>query len=100
MMLLTKEIRAKLPPLYATEDTPMDKKVAVVKFFTPFSNWTWFACEFDGEDTFFGYVMGLDNEWGYFTLSELASVKGPLGCPGVERDKFFKPQPIPAAALA
>ena len=99
MMLLTKANRDALPPLYSTEDVPLDKKVAVVKFFTPFSNWTWYACEFDGEDTFFGYVMGLECEWGYFSLSELASVKGPFGL-GIERDLHWRPGPPPTGAMA
>tara|TARA_A100001037_G_scaffold222820_1_gene200648 strand:+ start:900 stop:1187 length:288 start_codon:yes stop_codon:yes gene_type:complete len=91
MKLLTKELRAKLPPLYSTEK---DKDpTAVVKFFTPDSNWTWFATEFDGEDRFFGLVDGFDKELGYFSLSELASARGPLGLP-IERDRWFSPKPL------
>lgn len=65
--------------------------VAVVKFFTPDSNWTWYATEFDGDDLFFGLVDGFEKEIGYFRLSELKSVKGALGLP-IERDMFFKPK--------
>ena len=65
--------------------------VAVVKFFTPDSNWTWYATEFDGDDLFFGLVVGFEKEIGYFRLSELKSVKGALGLP-IERDMFFKPK--------
>ena len=91
MKLLTKELRAKLPPLYSTEK---DKDpTAVVKFFTPDSNWTWYATEFDGEDRFFGLVDGFDKELGYFSLSELASARGPLGLP-IERDRWFSPKPL------
>ena len=91
MKLLTKELRAKLPPLYSTEK---DKDpTAVVKFLTPDSNWTWFATEFDGEDRFFGLVDGFDKELGYFSLSELASARGPLGLP-IERDRWFSPKPL------
>jgi len=61
--------------------------------FTPWSNWTWYATEFDGKDTFFGYVVGIYPEWGYFSLSELQSIKGPWGL-GVERDLYFKPKPF------
>ncbi len=45
---------------------------------------------------FYGYasIFGDHNdEWGYFSLSELQSVKGPFGL-GIERDKFFDPKPI------
>ena len=91
MKLLTKELRAKLPPLYSTEK---DKDpTAVVKFFTPDSSWTWFATEFDGEDRFFGLVDGFDKELGYFSLPELASARGPLGLP-IERDRWFSPKPL------
>jgi hypothetical protein len=39
---------------------------------------------------FFGLVIGFEIELGYFSLSELTSVKGTLGLP-VERDLFFQP---------
>ena len=67
--------------------------MALIKFFTPDSNWTWYASEFDGEDIFFGLVSGFDVELGYFSLLELQSVRGPLGLP-IERDMHFKPQTL------
>lgn len=91
--LLTPELRAELPELYATEATPMAEKLAVAKFFTPDSNWTWYAVEFDGKDTFFGLVEGFESEYGYFSLSELESARGPLGLP-IERDLYFEPTPL------
>jgi len=87
--LLPDEIRAQLPPLYSGEEQGLEAR-ALVKFFTPDSNWTWYASEFDGEDRFFGLVSGLEVELGYFSLSELETVHGPLGLP-IERDKFFEP---------
>lgn len=96
MMLLTKALTKQLPALYTCEKTP-DPKV-VCKFFTPWSSWTWYAIEYDGRDTFFGYA---DNgcgggELGYFTLSELLSVKGPYGLK-IERDLWFSPCPLSKA---
>jgi hypothetical protein len=93
MKLLTQEIKAKLAkrPLYSTEKTP--EVLSIVKFFTPTSSFTWHVWEFDGEDTFFGFVtshLSPDGEWGYFSLSELSTVKGPFGL-GVERDLYYKP---------
>jgi hypothetical protein len=88
MKLLTNELRRQLPELYTTEHEE-DPQV-ICKFFTPDSNWTWYATEFDGDDTFFGFVEGLDNELGYFSLSELESVRGPLGL-RIERDLYFEP---------
>ena len=89
MKLLTKALRAKLPPLYANEEIGLDAK-AQVKFFTPDAQWTWYASEFDGEDLFFGLAVGFCAELGYFSLSELKGVRGVLGLP-VERDLYFKP---------
>lgn len=91
VLLLTQEDRRRLPALYSQENVA--DPVAQVKFFTPDGNWTWFATEFDGKDTFFGLVHGLDEELGYFTLSELSRVRGPLGL-AVERDRHFRPTPL------
>jgi len=91
MKLLTEEIRKKLPPLGSQAEN-MDPTI-IVKFFCPWNHWTWFAYEFDGEDIFFGYVKGDFNEIGSFSLSELESVRGPLGL-GIERDIHFRPKPL------
>jgi hypothetical protein len=91
MKLLTKEILAKLPKLYANEKKkPEDVKV-IVKFFHPMSSWTWLATEGeyneDGDFIFFGLVKGHEDELGYFSLRELESVK--VRGLGIERDRFF-----------
>jgi len=87
MKLLTEEIRRALPPIGDTEGLGLDAPI-IVKFFTPTSNWTWYATEFDGEDLFFGLVVGFEKEFGYFSLSELEAVRGPYGV-GIERDLYF-----------
>ena len=92
--LLPDEIREELPLLYANEELGLQAQ-ARVKFFTPDSNWTWYASEFDGEDTFFGLVIGQEMELGYFSLRELQKARGPLGMP-IERDIHFEPQPLEA----
>lgn len=92
MSLLPKEVREQLPELYANEELGLTA-VAVVKFFTPDSNWTWYATEFDGTDTFFGLVIGFMAELGYFSLSELEQVRGPMGLP-IERDEHFEPKTL------
>ena len=46
---------------------------------------------------FFGYISihgDFCDEWGYFSLSELQSVKCPPFGLGIERDIWFEPQPI------
>jgi hypothetical protein len=72
MKLLNEKIRKQLPPLYS-QDGKGGKAIAYAKFFSPSSNWTFYATEFDGEDTFFGLVEGFEKELGYFSLSELES---------------------------
>ena len=90
MKLLTKEILKKLPGL-AEQDGKGAEAIAYAKFFTPDSNWTWYATEFDPETgTFFGLVDGAEKELGYFTLPQLESVRGAFGLP-VERDRYFSP---------
>ena len=89
MQLMTQELQRTLPPLYANEAHGM-KALALVHYFTPDSNWDWYASEFDGIDLFFGLVKGFELELGYFTLSELAQWRGTLGLP-IERDLYWKP---------
>lgn len=102
--LLTKDLLKKIPPLYSQENVE-DPDIAV-KFFTPDAQWTWFVTEggvvreddegtdplstWDGKADviFFGLVDGFEKELGYFTLSELQSIRGGLGLP-IERDRFF-----------
>ena len=89
MKLLPEDIAKTLPKLYE-QDSKGDNAIAYVKFFDPCSQWTWYAMEFDGEDIFFGLVIGHETELGYFSLKELEGVKNKLGL-GIERDLYFKP---------
>ena len=89
--LMPAEIRGKIPKLDTTEEVPTDEKVLAVKFFSPYSDWTWYGVEFDGEDMFFGYVEGFEKEWGYFSLDELAKTQLGGMVPAVERDTSFRP---------
>jgi hypothetical protein len=90
--MMTKAIEKKLPKIGATEKIPVAEKEIIVKFFTPWSFWTWYAVEGqkteDGDYEFFGLVEGQETEWGYFRLSELTAVRGPFGLK-IERDMHF-----------
>ena len=92
MQLLTRELRCRLPPL-GGQDSKGGKAVAYVKFFTPDSSWTWYATEFDGQDTFFGLVEGQEKELGYFSLAELQGARGPMGL-AIERDLHWTPKTL------
>ncbi len=87
MRLLTEEIRRRLPGLYETDGE--DDPIVQVKFFATWCSWTWYATEFDGDNTFFGLVYGHVAELGYFSLSELQAGEGKLH--QVERDFHFMP---------
>ena len=92
MPLLTPALRASLPPLYGQEGAP--DPIVYARFFTPDSNWTWLATEFDPEEgRFFGLVDGFEAELGYFLLEELETSRGPLGL-SIERDLHFTPAPL------
>jgi hypothetical protein len=101
MKLFPDDVRKVLPPTYS-QDGKGGKAVAYVKFFTPDSNWTWYATEGEsiqdesGNETdfqFFGLVQGHFEELGYFSLRELEEVRGPMKLP-IERDLHFKPTPL------
>lgn len=89
---LPAEILDQLPALYSTEDQP--DPLAVVKYFAPDAQYTWYATEYDPEErVFFGLVQGHFEELGYFSLAELEDARGPWGLP-VERDLGFEPTPL------
>ena len=101
MKLLPKEIREQLPPLYA-QDGKGGKAIAYLKLFTPDSGWSWWITE--GQPILdeqgreidfecFALVQGHEKELGYVYLSELETVRGPMGLP-IERDLWFKPKPL------
>jgi hypothetical protein len=91
--LLPDEVRDRLPMLYSQEERGMDA-VAQVKFFTPWTSWTWYASEYDPtEELFFGVVVGLEREFGYFALAELVSISVPGGL-SIDRDEFWTPRPL------
>jgi hypothetical protein len=91
MQLLTKELEKRFAEVgcQSEENDPL----IVAKFFNPCGAGTWYATEYDPErKEFYGYVSifgDINDEWGYFSLSELESYKGPLGI-GLERDLYFE----------
>jgi hypothetical protein len=102
MKLMTKEIAKVLPKLGATEGVPMGERKVPLKFFDPCGRYTFYVLEWDGEDTFFGYVvspLGEDcDEFGYASLAEIAAVRNRLGL-GIERDKLWDPKTLLVKAV-
>ena len=101
MKLLPCKIRERLPKL-GEQDGKGGKAVAYAKCFTPSSSWSWYITEGspvrnkDNEPVdyiLFGLVEGQCKELGYFRLSELESVRGPMGLP-IERDLYWRPRTL------
>ena len=88
--LIPKDILETIPELYSSAE--ITDPICQVKLFTPDANWTWYIIEHSKEDgsTCYGYVQGLENELGYFSLEEISSVRGALNL-SVEQDMYFKP---------
>ncbi|MGJ0495380.1 DUF2958 domain-containing protein [Aliarcobacter cryaerophilus] len=88
--LLTNEQLQSIPELYAS--TILKDPICKFKIFLPNSNWTWYIIEIDKQDnnTCFGFVDGLEQELGYFTIRELENLRGLFGLK-VELDVSFKP---------
>lgn len=89
MILLTPELHERLLANGRQRDVD---HVPVVKFFNPLGAATWLATELDEDgDTLHGLAdLGFGcPEIGSFSLSEMASVRLPLGL-GIERDLFFE----------
>ena len=67
----------RIPRLYETEHVRLRDKMIYLHFFIGGCDW-WIA-EYDGDDIFFGFVILNDDlfnaEWGYFSFSELKSIK-------------------------
>ena len=63
------------------------KAKAIIHYFSPASNWDWYASEFDGKDTFFGLVSGFELELGYFSLQELESLEIPVNLHFIKEEK-------------
>ncbi len=95
MKLLTRELEARFAEV-GTQDGAEDATI-ICKFFNPEGAGTWYAISYDpAERMFFGYVSifgDWNDEYGYFSLDELESIKGRFGL-GIERDLHFGERPI------
>lgn len=93
--LMTKEVGNTIPPLYTNEDASEDEVVVQAKLFSPYSNWTWYITEWDGDSGLcFGLVDGFATELGYFDLTELSEVTLFKGLPAIERDLYWNRQTL------
>jgi Protein of unknown function (DUF2958) len=89
--LVPRELRNALPPLDSQEG--VSDPIVYARFQSRDTNWIWYVTEGSPQDDdflFFGLVIGLEIEWGYFSLSELTEARPPWEFP-IERDLHFKP---------
>ena len=92
---MTKQLEKRFAQVGSQEEEK--DPLVIAKFFNPTGAGTWYATEYDPESrTFFGYVSifgDWNDEWGYFSLEELESIRGAFGL-GIERDLHFEEKPI------
>ena len=89
--LLPNDLRLALPAL--NSQAGIRDPIVYAKFRSRDSGWVWYVTEGSPQDNdflFFGLVIGLDEEWGYFSHSELTESWPPWESP-IERDVHFKP---------
>lgn len=90
MIRLPDDLRAQLIANGVAETGP--DHVPVLKLFNPLGAAIWLATELDHDgDTLFGLAdLGFGcPELGFFSLSQIASVRLPMGL-GIERDLYFR----------
>jgi hypothetical protein len=90
MPILSDDLRNRLPPLLSQE--AVDEPIVYARYFLPGTVWNWYVTEGEPEDEdylFFGFVTGIDSEFGLFRLSQLEAVTGTSG-QKVEIDLNFK----------
>ena len=92
MKIITKEIEARLPALYANEGKSADQVPVVFKLFNPCGAGNWYITEGEldaagdhTQSTLFGLCCIHEAELGYVNLGELLAIKLRFGLK-IERD--------------
>jgi hypothetical protein len=100
MTLLLTDLLERLPPYFATRETPADEAMALVRLYDDQSGWEWFPMELDREDgdtlygyCFSGYTPDYD-ETGTSSLSILLSLRHEDGAAAVKVDPHFTPRSL------
>jgi len=95
--LLPSGVARKIPAIYSQENE--DDPIAWVKFFSPYTNATWYITEYDpSSGEAFGWAdLGMGGgELGYISVRELEGLQK-RGLPLVERDLYWKPRKLSQA---
>jgi len=97
--LMPEWFKDNLPPLFTNPDAA-DNPLVWGKFFDPEGSQVWYVVEYDGDQTFFGYVTEDGNihngAYRYFTLEEITRFNEGYqdNVLPVERDNWFNPTHI------
>lgn len=95
MKLLTKELEQRFAQVGSQAE--VEDPLVIARYFNPTGGQTWYAISYSPDDCmFFGYVSlfnDYNNEFGYFSLIELESIKGKFGL-GIERDLYYREQTL------
>jgi len=97
VMLMTKDIQARLPALYTHDDKAPGEIPVLFKAFNPTGTGTWYITEGDVVELddgttdymLFGLCCIHEPELGYIMLSELESYRGRSQLP-IERDRSYR----------
>jgi len=98
MELITDQLKARFAEVGRQEE--VKDPIVIAKFFAPSGEATWFATEHLPDDnTCFGFVQGLsphpeDDEWGYFSVTELEAARVPPFNLPIERDLYWTEGPF------
>ena len=91
---MTKALEKRLPPLYSQET--VEDPIVVAHFFNPSGQGDWYIIEGNKEEDdyiLYGLCHIFEYEFGYVSLNDLKSVKGPFGL-GIERDMYWTERPV------
>jgi hypothetical protein len=73
------------------EQNSVAEDLVVARYYDVTSRWEWFAITFDGSDIFYGLVVGLETEFGSFSLSEFQFLNESAGYARIRLDLDFTP---------
>lgn len=88
--LMTEEIAKTVPRLY--EQDGAEDPTVYAHYFSCVNGWDWWLLEFDGTDEAFGLVEGYDDEFGYFSIKEMAELNRQRGSPPVRARPSTSPR--------
>ncbi len=86
MKLVPKALEKRFLQVGSQEHDP--DPIVIAKFFNPSGSGTWYATELLQNRICFGFVDLLEQEWGYFSLEELETIKCPPFNLPIERDLY------------